>query len=693
MSVSVGSIHYDLSLDKSAFDRASASVNSSLGTMGGVATGVIKSVAAVGAVLGVAFVAAGGFAIKSASDVQMLRTNLDVLTGSAEKGAKMFSDLYKMAKTTPFETTELVDSAKVLLAYGLSQEAILPTLRQLGDVSLGNKEKLGQLTIAFGQVKSKGRLMGQELLQMTNVGFNPLQMKAAEMAKEFGGLSQDYMPALTKQMEQGGISVEFVADQLEKATSTGGLFYQGMEKGAQTMQGTWSTLMDNVGMFARKMVGLSETGDVVKGSLFDKMAQGMKDLNKWFDDNATTVDLWATAISNSFINVSNWISGAVSTVVTQLAKVNWSDIWKSIVDMGTAIGDYLAPKIKNLYDKIVEIMPQLQTIYEKIIVPLAIFIGQVLVVAVGALVDGLSWLIPVLANLYSFMATNILPVLKKMWDWFAKYILPTLQEFVGFVWGALVFAFESIKKAVDDISNALEPFISKQDQLNLLLIAVGVILGLILLPFIIATAVIVAITLTIAGLIGIIATLIGWVANVISWFVNLAVNVWNSMVKFSESVGKGIGDVIQWFKDLPGKIGSALSDIGTWLYEAGKKLIQGFIDGIKNMAGAVGTAVSDTVGNLGSFAGDIGKNIGGFLQLAEGTNYAPGGMALVGEEGPELVNLPRGSQVTPNDKLNLGSSVSTSIYGDINIGSKSDADYFFNRLDRSSDLLGMGLAG
>lgn len=51
-------------------------------------------------------------------------------------------------------------------------------------------------------------------------------------------------------------------------------------------------------------------------------------------------------------------------------------------------------------------------------------------------------------------------------------------------------------------------------------------------------------------------------------------------------------------------------------------------------------------GGLSPFAGFLKGIIPGF---ASGTDYAPGGMALVGENGPELVNLPRGAQVVPND--------------------------------------------
>ena len=65
----------------------------------------------------------------------------------------------------------------------------------------------------------------------------------------------------------------------------------------------------------------------------------------------------------------------------------------------------------------------------------------------------------------------------------------------------------------------------------------------------------------------------------------------------------------------------------------------------------------------GAFKG--GGGIGGFFSslfpaFASGTNFAPGGMALVGEQGPELVNLPRGSQVIPNHKM--GMSVTNNVY-------------------------------
>lgn len=148
--------------------------------------------------------------------------------------------------------------------------------------------------------------------------------------------------------------------------------------------------------------------------------------------------------------------------------------------------------------------------------------------------------------------------------------------------------------------------------------------------------------------------------------------------------------ISSFFSNIINVIIGAFNGAGGWLYQKGRDLIQGFVNGVKSMGSAVYNAVNNAL-SIGGGGGII--DWWDSLPLfASGTNFAPGGMAIVGERGPELVNLPRGSQVIPNDKLG-GAMGQTSIYGDVNIGSESDADYFFTRLNRSSDLMGMGLAG
>lgn len=172
-------------------------------------------------------------------------SQFEVMLGSADRAKSLMAEIQDMAKFTPFETTDLADATKTLLAFGSTQEEIMPTLKMLGDVAMGNKQKFGSLTLAFGQMKSAGRLMGQDLLQMINAGFNPLQI-----ISEKTGIS---MGELKKQMEQGAISSRMVEDAFRTATTEGGRFFGGMEKGSQTFNGLKSTLQDAVAILMREI--------------------------------------------------------------------------------------------------------------------------------------------------------------------------------------------------------------------------------------------------------------------------------------------------------------------------------------------------------------------------------------------------------------------------------------------------------
>lgn len=102
----------------------------------------------------------------------------------------------------------------------------------------------------------------------------------------------------------------------------------------------------------------------------------------------------------------------------------------------------------------------------------------------------------------------------------------------------------------------------------------------------------------------------------------IAVNAWN--------------DIVNTFK-------------GIDLYQIGQDIINGFVKGIESMGSAVLNTVKGIASNIGStfHSAMSSLHIPGF---AGGTNNAPGGLALVGENGPELVMLPKGSKVIPTNK-------------------------------------------
>jgi len=185
----------------------------------------------------------GGVAIKAAMDMETAQVSFEVMLGSAEKARSMLAEMQQFASKTPFEFQGLADSAKTLLQFGISGDQIMPTLKMLGDVAMGDSNKLAGLSIVFGQIQSTGRLMGQDLLQLINQGFNPLQV----ISKQTG----ESMASLKVKMEKGAISAEMVTGAFKSATSQGGLFYKGMEKLGQTSAGLLSTMKDDATTLAR----------------------------------------------------------------------------------------------------------------------------------------------------------------------------------------------------------------------------------------------------------------------------------------------------------------------------------------------------------------------------------------------------------------------------------------------------------
>ena len=176
--------------------------------------------------------------VKYNAELESYTANLTTLLGGNKKQAEeLLNTLKETAKTTPYETSNLVKATQTMMSFGISADNAKKYLNQIGDISMGNSEKLAGLTLAFSQVQSAGRLTGQDLLQMINQGFNPLNI----ISKETG----ESMSSLKERMAEGGVSAEEVAHAFEIATSKGGLFYKGMEKGAQTTEGKISTLKDS----------------------------------------------------------------------------------------------------------------------------------------------------------------------------------------------------------------------------------------------------------------------------------------------------------------------------------------------------------------------------------------------------------------------------------------------------------------
>lgn len=213
-------------------------------------------------------VAMGGAMIKAAADIEAMQQQLSAMLGSAQKGSEMFDEIKKMAATTPFETKDLMAATNTMLGFGISEKKVLPLMRQLGDISGGNAQRFQSLALAFSQVSSAGKLQGQDLLQMINAGFNPLEAIAKRTGKSVGYWKE--------MMSKGAVTVAMVEQAMKDATSEGGRFYNMMEKQSQTALGQWSTFQDNLNML------LADFGQII----LPFAIKGLQKLSKtleWFN--------------------------------------------------------------------------------------------------------------------------------------------------------------------------------------------------------------------------------------------------------------------------------------------------------------------------------------------------------------------------------------------------------------------------
>lgn len=187
------------------------------------------------AILGVGL-AAGQFlgeSINKGLERQQIQTSLNVLTGSPKVGNALSADLIKYQKDTILGP-EVFKNAQTMLGFGIKANEVMPNLKMLGDVSMGDAEKLGSLTLAFSQIRAAGKLQGQDLLQLINAGYNPLESISNRTGKSMGQLK--------KEMEGGKISFEMVRQALQDSTSEGGKFNKMLETIAETPAGKMQAL-------------------------------------------------------------------------------------------------------------------------------------------------------------------------------------------------------------------------------------------------------------------------------------------------------------------------------------------------------------------------------------------------------------------------------------------------------------------
>lgn len=181
------------------------------------------------------------------ASMQSYLTNFKVMLGSEEQAAEKLAEIRKMAASTPFSLDDLTDGTQTLLQFGIAADDTTGVLQRLGDISLGNADKLQTLVRAYGKMSSAQKVTLENVTMMIDAGFNPLN--------QICNATGESMADLYKRISDGKVSFAELESAVASATSQGGQFYNGMLEASQTFSGRMSTLKDNVSALTGELTG------------------------------------------------------------------------------------------------------------------------------------------------------------------------------------------------------------------------------------------------------------------------------------------------------------------------------------------------------------------------------------------------------------------------------------------------------
>ena len=264
--------------------------------------------------------------LKGGMEEGSLQLQMKVLAGD-EPGKELYEQIHNYIPKSLFGP-ELNHEAVVLLGMNETVKNILPDLKEFGDISMGDAQKMQSLILALGEAKAQGHLSGLEMRILRTTGFNPL----VETARVTG----ETMEHLTERMAEGKFSFEDLRRSMEYATSEGGRFNHMQERMLETPGGQYKEMVTNIEQ-AKTELGLAllpAEANVMKAFMplieslpeeLERMRPSMEhiindfaELVKWTSNNTETIGKWVGLIK---VGVEAWAAWKVGT--TALTAINW----------------------------------------------------------------------------------------------------------------------------------------------------------------------------------------------------------------------------------------------------------------------------------------------------------------------------------------------------------------------------------
>ncbi len=186
-------------------------------------------------------------------EFQQLEIAFQTMLGSKAEADKLMSQLIQTAVITPFNMSDVANSAKQLLAYGVEADKVNETLIRLGDIAAGLSIPINDLAYLYGTTMVQGRMYTQDLNQFLGRGI-PL---TEELAKQFG-VTKNKVKSL---VEEGKVGFPEVEKAIISLTSEGGKFGGLMEAQSQSITGQISNIEDQIEQMFNE-IGKSSEGAI-----------------------------------------------------------------------------------------------------------------------------------------------------------------------------------------------------------------------------------------------------------------------------------------------------------------------------------------------------------------------------------------------------------------------------------------------
>lgn len=283
----------------------------------------------------VALTAGIGVVSKLGMDADRTAVSFEVMLGSQQKAADMLNQMNRYAADSPYSRLGVQEAAQTMLGFGVEQQKVIPSLKMLGDIAMGNSERFKGLALVFSQVAAAGKLQGQDLLQLISNGYNPLN--------DISRLTGKSMSELKDEMSKGNISFDLMVQAMQAATSQGGKFYGMVDRIAQTPFGRFGQLVDQ---FKDTMLSLYKVIEPLLIPAFDLLSnimthslpviEGMQKGVRWLIDNFKTMApyiytaaaAWAGYNTYMFVSTTilkGWTVAQWAQVTAMIAaeKVQW----------------------------------------------------------------------------------------------------------------------------------------------------------------------------------------------------------------------------------------------------------------------------------------------------------------------------------------------------------------------------------